>query len=36
MCGSGMLGRWKTPENKFRKEYGIKCIPTITKVVDVS
>ena len=28
--------RWMTRDNKFRKEYGIKCIPTITKVVDVS
>ncbi|SPO25726.1 uncharacterized protein UTRI_03091 [Ustilago trichophora] len=30
----GERAEWKTPENKFRKDYAIKCIPTITKVVD--
>ncbi|SPO25487.1 uncharacterized protein UTRI_03091_B [Ustilago trichophora] len=30
----GERPEWKTPENKFRQEYAIKCIPTITKVVD--
>ncbi|SJX62998.1 uncharacterized protein SRS1_13821 [Sporisorium reilianum f. sp. reilianum] len=29
----GQKPEWKTPENKFRKEYAIRCIPTITKVV---
>ncbi|TKY85882.1 hypothetical protein EX895_005423 [Sporisorium graminicola] len=30
----GEKPEWKTPENRFRKEYAIRCIPTITKVVD--
>ncbi|SOV03637.1 uncharacterized protein UDID_04411 [Ustilago sp. UG-2017a] len=30
----GEKAEWMTRDNKFRKEYGIKCIPTITKVVD--
>ncbi|SNX84495.1 uncharacterized protein MEPE_03204 [Melanopsichium pennsylvanicum] len=30
----GEKSEWKTTDNKFRKQYGIKCIPTITKVVD--
>lgn len=32
----GEKPEWKSPENKFRKQYGIKCIPTITKIVNVS
>ncbi|KAJ9479016.1 DUF953 domain-containing protein [Pseudozyma hubeiensis] len=30
----GERSEWKTPENRFRKQYSIRCIPTITKVVD--
>ncbi|PWZ02416.1 hypothetical protein BCV70DRAFT_198701 [Testicularia cyperi] len=30
----GEKPEWKTPENRYRKEFGIACIPTITKVVD--
>lgn len=32
----GERPEWKSAENKFRKEYAINCIPTITKVVNVS
>lgn len=27
---------WKSPDNIFRTQYGIKCIPTITKMINVS
>lgn len=32
----GEKPEWKTPENRFRKEFGIRCIPSITKMINVS
>ncbi|EPQ28613.1 uncharacterized protein PFL1_03916 [Pseudozyma flocculosa PF-1] len=28
----GEKPEWKTPENRYRKEYGLKCIPTILRI----